>query len=239
MKPSLLLLGHGSSKHPDSSTSVRRHAEILQQRGDYHYVRCAFLKEEPRIEDAFAEFEALGVGNLKIVPDFLAEGYFTQQVIPELLGDLPEGTVYLPPVGKHPLMQELILHAAERAMREGDWQQDEVSLLLIGHGSKRNKNSKHTLLQHIKKLKQDTSFAQIADLWLEESPFVSSWEDVARTKKVVIVPFLLSNGQHGDWDLNELLANALQHPTYQVRLTPALGVSEHFVEVIESYSGME
>ena len=80
----LILLGHGSSKHPDSSRSVREHAEILSQTDCFAEVRCAFLKEEPLIENAL---DGVGEEQVIIVPDFLAEGYFTRQVVPAKLGD--------------------------------------------------------------------------------------------------------------------------------------------------------
>ena len=80
----LLLLGHGSSKHPDSSRSVREHAELLSQADCFTEVRCAFLKEEPFIEHAL---DGVDDEQVIIVPDFLAEGYFTRQVVPAKLGD--------------------------------------------------------------------------------------------------------------------------------------------------------
>ena len=235
----LLLLGHGSSKHPDSSSSVRAHAEVLRQRGYFASVHCAFLKEEPRIEQALAQIDS---DHITIVPDFLAKGYFTQQVIPELLKlDRQQGQIdYCDPVGVHPMMRELILEATEDVM--GAWDVADVSLLLVGHGSRKNTQSKQSLLDHIAVLKKSTGFAQIADLWLEESPQVSDWLAVTTQEKVIIVPFLLSDGQHGGWDIPEALGisenGAIVGVTHRAggtefRLTHALGTSLRFPEVIE------
>ena len=108
----LLVLGHGSSKHQDSSASVRMHAEALSKSGDFSEVHCAFLKEDPFIEDAFDKIMS---ENICIVPDFLAEGYFTRQVIPAKLNLKAQAKCirYAPPVGTHPLMSELMRHAAD------------------------------------------------------------------------------------------------------------------------------
>lgn len=239
---SLLLLGHGSSKHPDSSSSVRSHAEALRQRGHFASVHCAFLKEEPRIEHALEEIEKMGSDHITIVPDFLAKGYFTQQAIPELLEiNQRQGQIrYSDPVGVHPMMRELILDAAEDVI--GEWSLRGVSLLLVGHGSRKNAQSKQSLLDHIAALKKSTGFAQIADLWLEESPLVSDWLTVATQKKIIVVPFLLSDGQHGGWDIPEALGlsknDSIDGVTHRVgdvefRLTHALGTSLRFPEVIE------
>ena len=239
-KTTLLLLGHGSSKHPDSSSSVRRHAEILRQRGDFAEVHIAFLKEEPFMQDALAD---LKYERLAIVPDFLAEGYFTKQVIPALLGvdDLPDTAYYCNPVGAHPMMQELILKSAQEVL--GDWAAGEVSLLLVGHGSTKNAQSKQTLLDHIAELEKTAGYSQIADLWLEEPPLVSDWRTVAGKQKIIVVPFLLSDGQHGGWDIPEMIGlglegGALTHGIthevndWDIRVAPALGTSPHFADVI-------
>lgn len=237
-KTTLLLLGHGSSKHPDSSSSVRRHAEILRQRGDFTEVHIAFLKEEPFMQDALGD---LKYERLAIVPDFLAEGYFTKQVIPDLLGvaTLPDAARYCDPVGTHPMMQELIVKSAYEVL--GDWGAEEVSLLLVGHGSTKNSQSKQTLLNHIAEIEKTAGFSQIADLWLEEAPLVSDWGTVARQKKIIMVPFLLSDGQHGGWDIPEMvglepgtLTHGVTHEVddWSIRVAPALGTSPYFADVI-------
>ncbi len=77
----------------------------------------------------------------------------------------------------HPMMQDLIGLSASKVL--GDWAPSDVSLLLVGHGSTKNPRSKDTLLEHIEALKKASVFGQIADLWLEEAPLVSSWSEVA------------------------------------------------------------
>jgi len=239
-KHSLLLLGHGSSKHPESSRSVRMHAEVLSQRDCFDEVHVAFLKEEPLIQDALALIDS---EKITIVPDFLAEGYFTRQVIPGLLNleGLPDTVRYCDPVGTHPLMAKLIEDAASDVL--GDWLNEDVSLLLVGHGSTKNAKSKESLLEHIKILRETTDYAQVNDLWLEEEPFVSNWKQVATKKKVIVVPFLLSDGQHGGWDIPEMIGLAkgvdVHGVTHEIddvelRISPALGSSARFVEVIEA-----
>ena len=236
----LLLLGHGSSKHPESSRSVRMHADLLSQRGCFDEVYVAFLKEEPFIQDALALIDA---EKITIVPDFLAEGYFTRHVIPRLL-DLksqPDTVRYCDPVGMHPRVVKWIEAAVNDML--GDWQPEDVTVLLAGHGSTKNAKSKETLLDHIKALREMTNFAQIHDLWLEEEPFVSQWKQVTAQKKVIVLPFLLSDGQHGGWDIPEMIGlekgvevHGVTHEIdgVELRISPALGRSARFVEVIEA-----
>jgi len=234
----LLLLGHGSSKHPDSSRSVREHAEILSQTDCFAEVRCAFLKEEPLIENALDE---VGEEQVIIVPDFLAEGYFTRQVVPAKLGDkLRSANICCtPPVGTHPMMAEIINDMAREVL--GDWTVEQTSLLVVGHGSGKNPCSKQSLLGHLQEVRNNTDFAQVAELWLEELPLVSSWKEVATQRHIIVIPYLLNDGQHGGWDIPAELGLSLDQQihgqthdveSHQIRLTPALGTSPRFAEVI-------
>lgn len=234
----LLLLGHGSSKHPDSSRSVREHAEILSQTDCFAEVRCAFLKEEPLIENAL---DGVGEEQVIIVPDFLAEGYFTRQVVPAKLGDkLRSANICCtPPVGTHPMMAEIINDMAREVL--GDWTVEQTSLLVVGHGSGKNPCSKQSLLGHLQEVRNNTDFAQVADLWLEELPLVSSWKEVATKRHIIVIPYLLNDGQHGGWDIPVELGLSLDQQihgqthdveSHQIRLTPALGTSPRFAEVI-------
>lgn len=240
----LLLLGHGSSKHPDSSRSVRLHTELLREQVNsteaFSEVRCAFLKEPPLIDEALEELKSTHV---TIVPDFLAEGYFTRQVIPaklkKKLGDSSDGFVYCPPVGTHPLMAELLLDVAQNLL--GDWCADETSLLVIGHGSGKNPCSKQTLQHHLHTIREQNTFAQVADLWLEEDPLVGDWQRETVQDQVLIIPFLLNDGQHGGWDIPSEIGlspgGRIHGETHEiegkrVRIAPALGTSPRFVEAI-------
>lgn len=215
------------------------HAEVMRAGGLFADVHCAFLKEEPFVADALDQIIS---EHIVIVPDFLAEGYFTRQVIPQLLDldSLPDTVRYCAPVGTHPMMQELIAQAVEKVA--GDWRPEETSLLLVGHGSTKNSRSKQTLLDHAQGLREKGHFADIADVWLEEEPFVTQWQEIVTRDQVIVVPYLLSDGQHGGWDIPEMLGiektNAVHGVTHHLggkdlRVAPALGSSAHFVKAIE------
>jgi len=238
----LLILGHGSSKHPDSSASVRRHTEILAQTGCFADVRCAFLKESPFIDDCL---DGLEHREIMIVPDFLAEGYFTRKVIPAKLAlQAAWGNCHItPPVGSHPMMGELLQEAAQALL--GEWGKDETSLLVVGHGSGKNPCSKQTLLHHLGELRARESWGQVADLWLEEAPVVADWQQVAKHKQVIVVPYLLNDGQHGGWDIPADLGIAAnvkpqqfthELGNHQLRLAPALGTSIRFADAIAEFA---
>ena len=219
---------------------MRKHAALLGARGGYEEVRVGFLKEEPLVADCLKD---LKTDRVLVVPDFLAEGYFTRQVIPGMLNKLDNNdlAIYCPPVGTHPVMAELIGDVASREL--DGWQTGETSLLVVGHGSGKNACSKQTLLHHLEEIRVRGEWAQVQDLWLEEDIRVGNWRSVAEKQQVIVVPYLLNDGQHGGWDIPKELGVAegagvhgVTHELEgcQVRITPALGTSDRFADAIEA-----
>src|SRR5947209_1522428 len=81
----LVIVGHGSHLNEDSSLPVYEHAARIRERfaDEYDEVVECFWKEEPSMRHVLDTVEAEEV---YVVPAFISEGYFTQQVIPRELG---------------------------------------------------------------------------------------------------------------------------------------------------------
>src|SRR6266516_7847032 len=119
----LVLLGHGTTLDPESGAPVFQHANELRRRGLFAEVREAFWKQEPQVQDVLA---ALAAPRIFIVPLFISDGYFSQEVIPREIGFHGEGVgtftpvlrrgtqtlVYCQPVGTHSGMTAVILARA-------------------------------------------------------------------------------------------------------------------------------
>ena len=105
----LVIIGHGSHLNADSSAPVYRHAEAIRRTGVFSEVRECFWKEEPSMREVFDLVESEEV---YVVPLFISEGYFTEEVIPRELGlsgpapsvteKLGKTIRYCGPVGTHP-----------------------------------------------------------------------------------------------------------------------------------------
>jgi len=121
----LLIVAHGSTVNPDSSAPTLAHAAEIRRRQVFVDVECAFWKEEPSLRDALFLFDPNLVREVRVVPNFISEGYFTQTVVPrelELNGRITErsnGQIwkYCEPVGNHPMMTELLLKRASDVAR--------------------------------------------------------------------------------------------------------------------------
>jgi sirohydrochlorin cobaltochelatase len=204
----LLIVGHGSTENPDSSTPYFEHAEEIRSRGLFSEVHCCFWKEEPSMREALYLIDA---SEVYVVPDFISEGYFTQDVIPrelQLTGPTTEvrGKTfhYCLPVGIHRSMTDLILKRA-REVAPGI-SPAETTLIITGHGTGLNQNSTKAIRDQAELIANSgAGYAAVLDAYMEEQPFIADWADLATTPFVVVVPFFISDGLHSYQDIPVLL----------------------------------
>lgn len=202
----LILLGHGSHLNADSAAAVRRHARAVRARGLFGEVLEGYWKEEPSLRQLLrlARFR-----DVTVVPLFVSEGYFTGTVIPRELGldwrgPVPPGGLntvlegrrvhYTRPYGVHPAMTGVI--AARAAEVRGVWEPGRTALVVLGHGTGRDRQSQQAILQAAAALREGGQFAEVQALYLDQRPRVEDWPDLTRAPDVVIVPFFASEGWH-------------------------------------------
>jgi sirohydrochlorin cobaltochelatase len=209
----LILLGHGSTVNPDSSTPTVFHAETIKRQRLFAEVACAFWKEEPSFRQVLDMVES---PDIYIVPNFISEGYFTQKIIPREIGllgsltdlpsrpGLPARTLkYCNPVGNHPGMTDLLLHRA-REVAPGVTP-GAASLVIVGHGTSLNENSGLAVKQQVARIQARGEYAEVLGMFMEEDPFVTDWQRLTSSPDVIVVPFFVSDGLHSYQDIPVLL----------------------------------
>lgn len=206
--PALLIIGHGSTMNPDSSTPTHQHADEIRRRGIYDEVACAFWKEEPSMREVFYQLRS---DEIHIVPNFISEGYFCQQILPREMN--LEGSVtyrdgrliyYTDPVGIHPSMTKLLLKRADEVA--AGVPRGETSLIIVGHGTTLNENSTKAIEDQVKLIREGGyGFAEVLSAYMEEPPLVSKWHELASSPNVVVVPFFIADGLHSYQDIPVLL----------------------------------
>ena len=204
----LLIVGHGSTENPDSSTPYFEHADEIRQRGLFAEVHCCFWKEEPSMREAFYLIDA---DDVYVVPDFISEGYFTQDVIPRELQLTGATTVvrgksfhYCLPVGVHRSMTDLILKRAREVAP--DIAPSETTLIITGHGTGLNQNSTKAIRDQVELIAaSNAGYAAVLDAYMEEQPFIAEWDQLSQTPNVVVVPFFISDGLHSFQDIPVML----------------------------------
>jgi sirohydrochlorin cobaltochelatase len=204
----LLIVGHGSTENPDSSTPYFEHADEIRRRGLFAEVHCCFWKEEPSMREAMYLIDA---DEVYVVPDFISEGYFTQDVIPrelQLTGPTTEvrGKTYhyCLPVGVHSSMTGLILKRAKEVAPGVD--PAETTLIITGHGTGLNQNSTKAIRDQADLIAASgAGYAAVLDAYMEEQPFIAEWDKMSHTPNVVVVPFFISDGLHSYQDIPVML----------------------------------
>lgn len=199
----LVIIGHGSHLNADSSAPVYRHAAAIRRAGVFDEVRECFWKEEPSMREVFDLVEA---DEVYVVPLFISEGYFTEEVIPRELGlDGPAPSVtrkpgktihYTLPVGTHPSMGGMILRRAEEIAQLTDEQARQAGLVIIGHGTERNSNSSEVIYRVTREAEAMGVFGHVRTGFLDQEPEVARVLAEMEEKRVVLVPFFVAEGWH-------------------------------------------
>lgn len=79
----LAVVGHGTERNENSAKAVEYHADRIRRRNRFDEVRALFMDEEPEVDDVTDFFES---DDIVVVPLFVADGYHTQEDIPEDVG---------------------------------------------------------------------------------------------------------------------------------------------------------
>ncbi len=215
----LVLLGHGSTKNADSSAPVFQHAAELRRRRIFAEVREAFWKQEPQIQTVLP---SLTVPRVFIVPLFISEGYFSENVIPHALGfnltadphsrfvqHARRSTHYVRPVGTHASMTNVLLARAREVVEKHPFPRapklSDITLIIAGHGTEQNDNSRKSIERQVELIRVRNEYADVRAAFMEEAPRIADVYAVAPTRNIVVVPFFISDGLHAQEDIPVLL----------------------------------
>ncbi len=244
-REALVLAAHGSHKNAGSGEPARELAAALAGVGRFDQVVAAFWKEFPSLREVRYLVDAEVV---YVVPLFMADGYFAARVVPrelELDGPVTEREGvrihYTPPVGTDPRMTEVIAARALEAVGDAV-RPDELAVVVVGHGTVQNRQSRQTVEDHARRLAERGVFAETAACYLEEAPLVSQAAELVAAENLVVVPLFVADGLHTDEDIPRLLGlsrrpdGAWQVPGElggrRLWYTSSVGTSPAMVEVI-------
>jgi sirohydrochlorin cobaltochelatase len=216
----LVLVGHGSTLNADSSAPTYQHGDELRRRGLFAQVIECFWKLEPGIAGVLRGVYAPRVF---IVPVFISEGYFTEQVIPRELGLGENGQSgfgrvqrrgnqtlhYCGPIGTHDSMTEVLLARAREVVEKFPFPRapkpKETTLFIAGHGTGNNENSRKAIERQVELIRARDLYAAVHPVFMEDEPRIAECYRLAATRHLVMVPFFISDGLHSFEDIPEML----------------------------------
>ncbi len=195
MSVSLLLLGHGSHLSSDSSAPIRQHTATIAGLEDFDDVRMGFWKEEPSLSralDGCTSDEAVAV------PLFMANGYFTREVIPrEMRLSGRVSTVdgkrvrYADPIGTHPSLADIVL---QRATEAGAGDAD--AIVVLGHGTPRSTTSAENVYSQARFVARLRPNAEVTTVFMDQEPNLRDVFSRFQASSAVMVPLFVSDGWH-------------------------------------------
>lgn len=216
----LVLIGHGSTLNADSAAPTYQHADELLRRGLFAQVLEGFWKQEPNLagvlRGAFAP-------RVFIVPLFISEGYFTEEVIPRELGFCAKGQAefarvqrrgaqslfYCGPIGTHDSMTAVLLARARETVEKFPFPRApkpaDTALFIAGHGTGNNENSRKAIERQVALIRAQNLYAEVHAAFMEEEPRIGDCYRIAQAKSIVMVPFFISDGLHSYEDIPEML----------------------------------
>jgi sirohydrochlorin cobaltochelatase len=216
----LVLVGHGSTLNAESAAPTFQHADELRRRGVFAEVVECFWKEQPTVS---AVMRGVFFKRVFIVPLFISEGYFTEEVIPRELGLCSRGQTEFPriqnlrghrihycgPVGTDASMTGIVLARAREVVERfpGDVPPPStaMSLFVAGHGTGNNENSRRAVENQVAVIRAKGQYHDVHAIFMEEDPLVRECYLIAETKNLVVVPFFISDGLHSYEDIPVML----------------------------------
>jgi sirohydrochlorin cobaltochelatase len=195
----LVIVGHGSHLNEDSSLPVYEHAQHIRETGEFDEVVECFWKEEPSMRHVLDTVES---DEVYVVPAFISEGYFTQQVIPRELG--LEGPVtrkgsktvrYAGPLGTFEGMPEVILERTQDLMR-GKEVSGRTALVLLGHGTDLNKSSGGVIYLNAGRIRERGIYDLVEVGFLDQEPEIGEVVANVEAENVVLIPVFIAEGWH-------------------------------------------
>lgn len=227
----LVLAAHGSTLNAESADPAYQHADELRRRGLFGQVLESFWKQEPCFA---AVLRGVFMPRVFIVPLFISEGYFTEEVIPREfgfchpgqkefarvqqrpwptarpLGAPPFQTVhYCGPVGTHDSMTAVLLARAEEIVRKFPFPRSpkpsETTLFIAGHGTGNNENSRKAIEHQVELVRAMGVYREVHAAFMEEEPRIGDCYKVATSRNIIMVPFFISDGLHSFEDIPVML----------------------------------
>lgn len=216
----LLLLAHGSAGGTGRPSPIGGHAARLRRSGLFAEVHECYWKQPPRVEEVLP---TVGAQRLFIVPLFVSEGHFSEEVVPAALNLKEKGAPafervrfwrgrllhYCLPVGGHPAITEIILKLAREVVRRNPMasppHEGDILLLIAGHGTSRHSRSRRAIERQADLIRGRRLYSDVSAVFLEEAPRIADWHGLGRQKHVVVVPFFIGEGMHTLEDIPVLL----------------------------------
>ena len=205
LKEFTLVLGaHGSEAAADSNAPVEDLVSEIKQRELFANVTSAYLLGQPDMSNVL---QHAPTDRVVVVPLMTSSGYYLNSVIPKRLAENENASDrdwFISSVaGMHPLIANLMIDRISGRLEEHEIKASQTTIVLIGHGTRRNRNSAKSTFALFEKLKQAFPEARNRVAFLDQDPEAPLVAASVAEGHTIVVPFLISRGPHTTVDVPE------------------------------------
>jgi sirohydrochlorin cobaltochelatase len=198
----LILAAHGSRHDPAVNAAILGYAATIAEGARFDEVGVGFHQGTPHFSECI---DRLTGDQVVVVPVMTSAGWYRRIALPRELARnhrLPLCHVVITePVGTHPEMVERFARRAGCIVRECEFVPAEVSLAIVGHGTRRFSDSRCATESLAGALRSRAGFAEVLVAFLDDDPAVDTLMDRARQGNLIVIPFLVANGPHAARDI--------------------------------------
>lgn len=204
-RPTLIIVGHGSSTSQSAEDAIEEHAHTLRLSPRFGQVFTYFLAGEKPLPD-------LPSGEIFILPFFMSDGYFVKTKVPALFGlknftkKTKDTALYqCDALGVDPQLSEYLLQMATQSASTHSLPPETTSVILIAHGSKNNPASADAAMLQRDRLEKIAKFLSVTIAFLEQEPSIGAALKVASMSAdaVICVGLFAADGPHATLDVPE------------------------------------
>lgn len=238
----IVLVGHGSARHPESAAPIHALAEALRTRLPGIEASAVFMKQAPLLDRAL---DGISSPRVVVVPVFAGKGYYTDHMIPRAMGlDGPvtrrdgRTLLYTPPAGTHPRIPGLMRRRAAAIAEAAGLDPADCALLVIAHGSGRPGGAGETPRAITAAITEAGLFGEVALAFLEQEPLATGWPNMVTRRQIIVLPLLVAQGMHASQDIPPLFGlkpgetGPVDMDGHTIRLASGLGAEPELVDII-------
>ena len=209
-RPIAVITSHGqpSEPAPQEAALAQLASQVAQQLPGWD-VRSATLSTPGLLEQVTPD------GAL-VYPFFMANGWFTAQVLPRRLTGID--AKLLPPFGLDPDLPQLACDALRKACADRGWSLAQTRILLAAHGSARGPKAAEAAEHFAARLRPLLPGCTLSPGYVEQSPRIET-AATALPACSICLPFFAQAGDHVKQDIPQ----ALEAAFFQGILLPVTG----------------
>ena len=215
-KNAIVLAAHGSSKDPRINRPMFALAERIQNALPTFHVTPAFLDGQPDIRNVIHDIIQ---NQIVVIPFMASNGYYTDVVFPKALQKPNKSCCFTDAIGAHPAIASMVDQRLKVLLGNSRNAAD-VEVIVVGHGTKKNRNSCRTTINLVKNLRELNSGVEIKFAFIDQNPSLEHIVDNISSSRVIVIPFLMGLGPHMTDDVPEAfgigrIADHLFKPAFQ------------------------